>query len=92
MGFLLELLVGLFLLSALVGLLVQGANSKILAPYIGLLLIAALIAGMGLLTGMVFHGGQEYFLIAAKGLAVLAGVLLCLHLMRLVGKKFFVSE
>ena len=70
----------------------KGANSRVIRPYVGLLLIAALIAVMGLVLGWIFRGIEDYFLIAAKGVAVFTGVILCLHLMTLIAKRFFLVD
>jgi len=57
----------LVVLAVLAGLIERGAASRMLRPYIGLLLISGVIAGMGLLLGFLssdvqgifFHGRQS---------------------------------
>lgn len=92
MGVILGAVVFLLILGAVVGLVEKGAGSKAIRPYLGLLLIAALIAEMGVVLGFMFRGVEEYFLIAAKGVAVFTAVVLCLQLIGVVAKKFFVSQ
>lgn len=69
----------------------QGASSRVLRPYIGLLLIAGLIAGMGLVLGTMFRGVEDYFFMVAKGVAVFTGVVVCLQLIIVIAKRFFVA-
>lgn len=92
MGFVVGIVLCFILLIAVISVIEKSASSKVMRPYVGALLIAALIAGMGLVLGLVFRGVEEYFLIAAKGVAVFTGVILCLQLMGVVGKKFFAAD
>jgi hypothetical protein len=93
------LIVGVFLFLIILGAVVnlvekgaKGANSKVLRPYVGLLLISALIAGMGLVLGLIFHGVEDYFFVVAKGVAVFTGVVLCLQLISVIAKRFFLTD
>ena len=79
MGVLVGMVVFFIVLGALSSLIERGAASRLLRPYTGLFLIAALIAGMGLLLGFLSRDLQEFFFIAAKVVAMLVGVSLCLH-------------
>lgn len=79
----------LIFLGVLMNLFEKGKSSTTLRPYIGLLLIAGLIAGMGLVLGFMFKEAEYYFLIAAKGVAVLAGAAMCLQLIGVVAKRWF---
>lgn len=95
MGVIVGVIVFLIVLGAvgsLVGKGAKGANSKVIRPYIGLLLIAALIAGMGLVLGWAFRGIEDYFFVVAKGVAVFTGVVLCLHLITVIAKRFFTTD
>jgi hypothetical protein len=92
MGVIVGIVVFLIVLGAILGLLEKSGGSKVIRPYLGLLLIAGLIAGMGMVLGFMFRGIEDYFMIAAKGIAVFTAVILCLRLIGLVARKFLVSE
>lgn len=95
MGVIVGVVLFLIALGAVISLVengAKGANSRVLRPYIGLLLIAGLIAGMGLVLGTMFRGVEEYFFIVAKGVAVFTGVILCLQLIIAIAKRFFVAD
>jgi hypothetical protein len=95
MGIIVGVVLFLIVLGAVLSLVekgAKGASSRVVRPYIGLLLIAALIAGMGLVLGWVFRGIEDYFFIVAKGVAVFTGVVLCLHLITVIAKRFLVSD
>jgi phosphotransferase system glucose/maltose/N-acetylglucosamine-specific IIC component len=95
MGVIVGVVVFLIALGAVISLVeksAKGASSRVLRPYIGLLLIAGLIAGMGLVLGTMFRGVEEYFFIVAKGVAVFTGVILCLQLIIAIAKRFFVAD
>ena len=76
----------------IVGKCSHGASSRLLRPYIGLLLIAGVIAGMGMVLGTMFRGVEDYFFIVAKGVAVFTGVVLCLKLIIAIAKRFFAAD
>jgi len=88
MGVIVGVIVFLIALGALSSLIERGAASRLLRPYIGLLLIAALIAGLGFVLGFLFSGLQDFFFTIAKVVAVFAGVGLCLHLIVAVAKRW----
>ena len=78
MGLIVGVFVFLIVLGAVISLVqkgAQGASSRVLRPYIGLLLIAGFITGMGLVLGTMFRGVEDYFFIVAKGVAVFTGSL-----------------
>lgn len=88
MGVVVGVVVFCIVLGALSSLIERGAASGLLRPYLGLFLIAALIAGMGLLLGLLSQDVQAFFFMAAKVMAVLVGVALCLHLIVSIGKRW----
>ena len=88
MGVLAGVVVFFIVLGALSSLIERGGTSQLLRPYIGLLLITALIAGMGLLLGFLSRDVQEFFFMAAKVVAVLVGVALCLHLIVTIARRW----
>jgi hypothetical protein len=88
MGVVVAIVAFLIVLGALSSLIERGAASGLLRPYLGLFLIAALIAGMGVLLGFLSRDVQAFFFMAAKGVAVSVGVALCLHLIVIVGKRW----
>jgi hypothetical protein len=95
MGLIVGVFLFLIILGAFVNLVekgVQGASSKVLRPYVGLLLISSLIAGMGLVLSLIFHGIEDYFFIVAKGVAVFTGVVLCLQFISVIAKSFFLTD
>ncbi|MDE1193728.1 MAG: hypothetical protein PW896_00680 [Pseudomonas sp.] len=95
MGVIVGVVVFLIALGAVISLIekgAKGASSRVLRPYVGLLLIAGLIAGMGLVLGTMFRGVEDYFFIVAKGVAVFTGVILCLQLIIAIAKRFFVAD
>jgi apolipoprotein N-acyltransferase len=92
MGLIIGVTVLLILVSALLYLLCRGINTRWLRPYIGLALIGLLIAGMGLLLGLISTEIEDYFLLAAKGVIAFTGIMLCLRLIRLVAKRFIVRH
>ena len=61
-------------------------NHKVLRPYIGLFLIAGLVAVASLAVGALFSQAGEWMLIIAKVIAVIACVSLCVHLAVIVAK------
>lgn len=88
MAIVVSIVVFLIILGVLFNLIEHGAASRLLRPYIGLLLIAALIAGLGIVVGFLFSGLQSFFLIAAKIVAVFSCACLCLHLIVIVAKRW----
>jgi high-affinity Fe2+/Pb2+ permease len=88
MGIVVGIVIFLVVLGAAASLIERGAASRLLRPYIGLLLIAALIAGLGVSVGFLFSGLQDFFLITAKIIAVFACAGLCLHLIVIVAKRW----
>lgn len=61
MGIVVGIFVFLIVLGAAASLIERGATSRLLRPYIGLLLIVALIAGLGMIVGILFSGLQNFF-------------------------------
>lgn len=61
MGLIVGVVVFLVVLAVLAGLIERGAASRMLRPYIGLLLISGVIAGMGLLLGFLSSDVQGIF-------------------------------
>jgi hypothetical protein len=92
MGFIVGVVLCFIVLIAVISVIEKSSSSRVVRPYVGALLIAALIAGMGLILGLVFRGIEDYFLIAAKAVAVFTGVIMCLQLMAVVGKRFFTTD
>ncbi len=88
MGVIVGVIVVFAVLAVLASLIERGAASQMLRPYIGLLLISSVIAGMGLLLGVLSTGVQGFFYMAAKVLAVLVGVALCVHLIIIIAKRW----
>jgi hypothetical protein len=78
----------LIVLGLLFNLVEAGTSSRLLRPYIGLLLIAALIAGLGVAIGVLFNGLGSFFFFVAKIVAALTCAGLCLHLIVLVSKRW----
>jgi hypothetical protein len=92
MGLIIGAAVLLILLGALLYLVDKGARSRWLRPYIGLMLIGLLIAGMGLLAGLISDEIEGYFLFVAKAVIAVTGVLLGLRLIRMVAKRYIVRQ
>lgn len=88
MGILVGVVVSFIVLAVLSSLIERGAATRMLRPYIGLLLITAVIAGIGLLLGFLSRDVQAFLFMVAKVLAVLVGVALCLHLIVIIGKRW----
>lgn len=88
MGVLVGVVVFFIALAVLTSLIERGAASRMLRPYIGLLLIAAVIAGIGVLLGFLSNDVQAFFYMASKVLAVLVGVALCVHLIVSIAKRW----
>lgn len=88
MGVLVGVVVFFIVLAVLAGLIERDAASRMLRPYIGLLLIAAVIAGMGVLLGFLSRDVQALFFVVAKVVAVLVGVALCVHLIIVIAKRW----
>ena len=78
----------LLLLGTALDAIDKACSSKLLRPYLGIFLIAGLIAGIGLILDLTVHGIGKYFLTAAKGLSVFSAVILCLQLIGMVAKRF----
>ena len=66
---------------------VQTPRHKILRPYIGLFVIAGLVAVAAMAVGALFSSVGEWMLIIAKVIAVIACVSLCVHLAVIVAKN-----
>lgn len=95
MGIIFGAIIIFVVLIALVGVVTEGAKgigSRVIRPYVGLLLIAALIAVMGLMLGWMFRGIEDYFLMTAKGVTIFTGVILCLHLIAVIAKQIFAAD
>jgi hypothetical protein len=88
MGVLVGVVVFFIVLAVLASLIERGAALRILRPYIGLLLIAAVIACIGVLLGFLSSDVQSFLFMAAKVLAVLVGVALCMHLIVTIAKRW----
>lgn len=88
MGFIVGIIVFLIVLWALSSLLARGATSRVVRPYIGLLLIALLIACLGVVVGFLFRDLQDFFFTIAKVVAVCVGVALCVHLIIITAKRW----
>lgn len=88
MGVLVGVVVFFIVLAVLASLIERGAASRMLRPYIGLLLIAAVIAGIGVLLGFLSSDVQAFLFMTAKVLAVLVGVALCVHLIVTIAKRW----
>lgn len=88
MGIVVGIIISLIVLGVLFSLIERGAASRLLRPYIGLMLIAALIAGLGLAVDVLFNGLDDFFFFTAKIVAALACAGLCLHLIVVVAKRW----
>jgi hypothetical protein len=92
MGLIIGAAVILIVLGALLYLVDKGAKSRWLRPYLGLALIGLLIAGMGWLLGLVSDEIEGYFMLVAKAVIAVTGVMLCLRLIGLVAKRYIVRQ
>jgi hypothetical protein len=92
MGLIIGAAVILIVLGALLYLVDKGARSRWLRPYLGLALIGLLIAGMGWLLGLVSDEIEGYFMLVAKAVIAVTGVMLCLRLIGLVAKRYIVRQ
>ncbi|MCD5994296.1 hypothetical protein KDX38_12290 [Pseudomonas sp. CDFA 602] len=92
MGLMIGVAVLLILLGAFLYLLDKGARTRWLRPYIGLALIGLLIAGMGLLVGLISDEVEGYFLLVAKIVIAATGIMFCLRLIMLIAKRFIVRN
>lgn len=92
MGFIIGVAVLVALVGTLLYLLDKGARSRWLRPYIGLVLIGLLIAGMGLLLGLISDEIEGYFLFVAKAVIAVTGAVLCLRLIGLIAKRYIVRN
>lgn len=88
MGIIVGIILFIILLGVIVNLVESSGASKLLRPYIGLLLIAVLIAAGGFVVGFLSSGIQGVFFTVAKIIAVLTCVALCLHLIVIVAKRW----
>lgn len=88
MGVVVGVILFLIVLGAFFSLIERGTTSRLMRPYIGLLLIAALIAALGGVLGFLFRDLQGFFLIIAKVVAVFACVSLCIHLIFVIAKRW----
>ncbi|RMO80685.1 hypothetical protein ALQ33_04273 [Pseudomonas syringae pv. philadelphi] len=90
------LVIGISVLVILIGtvfyLFDKGSRTRWLRPYIGLALIGLLIGGMGLLVGLVSDDIERYFLLAAKWVIAVTGIMFCLRLIMLIAKRFIVKN
>lgn len=82
------IVVGFITVGLLYGLVEKGMASRTLRPYLALLLIAALIAVLGVVTGFLFDSLHGFFFTIAKIVAVLTCTALCLHLIAIIGKRW----
>lgn len=87
-GVIVFLIVFLVVLGAFYNIIERGAASRLLRPYIGLFLIAALVAALGMIVGALFGGGQSILFFIARVIAALTCAALCLHLIVIIGKKW----
>jgi uncharacterized membrane protein len=88
MGVIVGIIVILIALGILSSLIERSVASRLLRPYIGLLLIAALIAALGVAVGTLFSGLDTFFFFISKIVAVLACADVCLHLIAVVARRW----
>ena len=88
MGLIIAVLVFRTLVGIALYLFDKGARTRWLQPHIGLLLIGLLIAGMGWLIGLLSPEIEGWFMLVAKAVIALAGVMLCLRLIKRIAKRF----
>ncbi|KPZ12211.1 hypothetical protein [Pseudomonas syringae group genomosp. 3] len=90
------LIIGISLLLILIGTVLylfdKGSQTHWLRPYIGLALIGLLIFGMGLLVGLVSDEIEGYFVLVAKWVIAVTGIMFCLRLIMLIAKRFIVRN
>ncbi|MCF5711146.1 MULTISPECIES: hypothetical protein [Pseudomonas syringae group] len=92
MGLIIGVSVLAVLISAALYLFDKGARTRWLRLYIGLALIGLLIGGMGLLVGLVSDDIEGYFLLVAKWVIAVTGIMFCLRLIMLIAKRFIVRN
>ncbi|RIA21410.1 hypothetical protein DFO61_3833 [Ectopseudomonas oleovorans] len=88
MGIIVGIIVFLIVLGLLSSVIERGARSRLLRPYIGLLMISGLVAGLGLALGVLSSDLEHIALSTAKIIAVLTCVALCLQLIIVIGKRW----
>ncbi|APU32276.1 hypothetical protein UYA_22045 [Ectopseudomonas alcaliphila JAB1] len=88
MGIIVGIIVFLIVLGLLSSVIERGARSRLLRPYIGLLMISGLVAGLGLALGVLSSDLEHIALSIAKIIAVLTCVALCLQLIIVIGKRW----
>lgn len=86
------IIIGIVILLVLIGVIAshieRGPTLKLLRPYFGLLLIAALVTGAGFVSGFLFSNLQNILFVAAKIIAVFTCLALCLHLIVITAKRW----
>lgn len=90
MGFIIGFFIFLGVVSVILNLVGSSLSLafSLLRPYMAFLLIAGLIAVLGMVVDIIFSGAQDVFFFIAKVVAVLVGAALCLHLIYMIGKRF----
>ncbi len=67
-------------------------TSRLLRPYIGMFLIAALIMILGAVVNILFDGSQGTFFFITKVIIVFTCSTLCLHLIVIIGKNWLLTK
>lgn len=88
MGIIVGIIAFLIVLGLLSSVIEHGARSRLLRPYISLLMISGLVAGLGLALGVLSGDLEHIALSIAKIIAVLTCVALCLQLIIVIGKRW----
>lgn len=89
MGFIVGVVVLLVAAALLAG---SVRDSRLLRPYIGLFIIAALMAVAAAAVSSLFNSLGAWLMIGAKLVAVVSCVALCVHLAIIVGKRTLSNE
>lgn len=78
-----------FLVLAFFGLIFEAASGLEWRPFVGMFLIATVVAVLGFVVGFVIPGWSHYFYKAALLIAVLSGAGVCFKLIKKIAKHFF---
>ena len=78
-----------FLVLGLLGAIGERANTREWRPFVGIFIIAGMIALMGVILGLGLPGVTPIFIGVAKWVAIVGAVLLCLRIIGKVAVSFF---
>lgn len=81
----------LVVIFGIIGAIKDRLDTREWRPFIGIFLIAGMIAVLGLVVQLIFPGSADIFLLVAKWVAVAGAFAMCIKIIVVIAKAFFTS-